>query len=96
LWVQPSAGIDFTESYAPVINDVSFRITLIGMLVWDLNKKIIHIETAFLHFDLEEIILMEIPSGMEVDNGKYLVLKKKIYGLVQSAIQFYVKLIKAL
>ena len=27
-------GIDFNESYAPVINDVSFRIMLIAKLVW--------------------------------------------------------------
>jgi hypothetical protein len=39
---------------------------------------------------------MEIQSGMEVDYGKCLVLKKTIYGLVQSARQFYVKLVKAL
>jgi hypothetical protein len=39
---------------------------------------------------------MEIPSGMEVGDGKYLVLRKTIYGLVQSARQFYAKLIKAL
>jgi hypothetical protein len=27
--------------YAPVINDVSFRIILIGMMVWNLKAKII-------------------------------------------------------
>jgi hypothetical protein len=39
---------------------------------------------------------MDIPSGIEVGEGKCLVLKKKIYGLVQSAIQFNVNLVKAL
>jgi hypothetical protein len=34
---------------------------------------------------------MEIPSGMEVGNGKFLVLKKTIYRLLQSASQFYIK-----
>jgi hypothetical protein len=67
--------------YAPVINDVSFRIILIGMMVWNLKAKIIHIETTFLYGDLEESIFMEIPSGMEVGNGKCLVLKKKIMDL---------------
>jgi hypothetical protein len=38
---------------------------------------------------------METSSGMEVDNGNFLVLKKTIYGLVQSARKF-VKLLKAL
>jgi hypothetical protein len=29
-------GIDFNESFAPVINDVSFRIMLIEKLIWNL------------------------------------------------------------
>jgi hypothetical protein len=36
-------GIHFTESYDPVINDVSFRIILIGMMVWSLKANIIHL-----------------------------------------------------
>jgi hypothetical protein len=41
-------GIDFTESYAPVINDSSYRIILIGMMLLNLKAKIIEVETAFL------------------------------------------------
>jgi hypothetical protein len=90
-------GIDFIESYVPVINDVSFRIILIGMMVWNLKAKIIDIETTSLHGDLEEeSIFMEIPSDMGVGDGKCLVLKKTMYGIEQSARQFYVKLVKAL
>ena len=40
-------GADFTESHAPVINDVSWRILTIGMLVWKLDAKIIDVSTAF-------------------------------------------------
>jgi hypothetical protein len=89
-------GINFTDSYAPVINDLSFRIILIEMMVWNLKAKIIDIETTFLHGYLEESILMEILSEMEVGKVKCLVLRKTIYGLVQSARQLYVKLVKAL
>jgi hypothetical protein len=39
---------------------------------------------------------MGIQDFMEVSDCKCLVLKKTIYGLVQSARQFYVKLVKAL
>jgi hypothetical protein len=53
-------GIDFTERYAPVINDVSFRIILIGMIIWNLKAKIIDIETTFLHSNLEESIFMAV------------------------------------
>jgi hypothetical protein len=58
---------------------------LIGMMVWNLKAKIIDIETAFLHGDLEERIYIEIPSDMQVGDGKYHDLEKTIYGLVQSA-----------
>jgi hypothetical protein len=66
------------------------------MMVWNLKVKIIDIETAFLQVDLEESISMEIPSGMEVGDGKFLVLKAKIYGIVQSTRKMYTNLVRAL
>jgi hypothetical protein len=74
-------GIDFIEKYAQIINDVSYRIILIGMIACNLNSKMIDIETVFLHGDLEESSFMEIPSHIEVANGKCIVLKKTIYVL---------------
>jgi Reverse transcriptase (RNA-dependent DNA polymerase) len=53
-------GVDFQESYAPVINDVTFQILLVTMLTWNLSGKVIDIETAFLHGDLKETIFMAI------------------------------------
>jgi Reverse transcriptase (RNA-dependent DNA polymerase) len=49
-------GIDFDESLAPVINNVSFRIMLILKLIWNLKACIVSVETAFLHGDLQEEI----------------------------------------
>jgi Reverse transcriptase (RNA-dependent DNA polymerase) len=49
-------GVDFNESFAPVINDVSFRIMLIIKLAWGLQATIIDVETAFLHGNLQEEI----------------------------------------
>jgi hypothetical protein len=43
------SGIDFSESFAPVLNGVSFRIILITKLVWDMTCSVVDIETAFLH-----------------------------------------------
>ena len=56
-------GIDFTEAYSPVVNDVVFRIMIVLQMVWKLHAKIIDVETAFLHGELEEEIWMEIPDG---------------------------------
>jgi Reverse transcriptase (RNA-dependent DNA polymerase) len=32
-------GIDFNESFAPVINDASFRIILIAKIMWGLQRQ---------------------------------------------------------
>ena len=40
-------GVDFTESYAPVINNVTWRILLIVKILLKLQSRIIDVETAF-------------------------------------------------
>jgi hypothetical protein len=89
-------GVDFTENYAPVISDVTYRIMLIAEIVWKLSSKIVDVETAFLHGDLEEEIYMDCPQGMAHDDSQCLLLQKTIYGLVQSARQFFKKLVECL
>jgi hypothetical protein len=88
-------GIDFSESFAPVLNDVSFRIMLIAKLVQDMTCSVVYIETAFLQGDFDEEIYMELSKGLEIKQQK-LMLRKTIYGLVQSARKFYEKLINVL
>ena len=63
------------------------------MLGWNLIGKAINIETVFLHGDL---ILMEIPKGMEANKNEFLILKRRIYGLFQFAREFYNKLVLSL
>jgi Reverse transcriptase (RNA-dependent DNA polymerase) len=82
------SGVNFQESFAPVIYDVTFRILLVIMLTWKLKAKVVDIKTAFLHGDLKKTIYMEIPKGMEASIDECLILNKTIYGLVQSAREF--------
>jgi hypothetical protein len=89
-------GVDFTENYAPVISNVTYRIMLIAQIVWKQMAKIIDIKTAFLYGDLEEEIYMDCPSGLDHQVNKCLLINKYIYGLVQSACQFYKKLMQIL
>ena len=90
-------GVDFTESYAPVINDVTWRMLIIAKMVWNLQAKIVDVETAFLHGDLDEEIYMEAPEGLGLDKDKECVLlKKSIYGLVQAARMYFLKFMKVL
>jgi hypothetical protein len=38
-------GVDFNESFAPVVNDVNFRIILTAKMLWDLQASIVDVET---------------------------------------------------
>jgi hypothetical protein len=56
----------------------------------------VDVETAFLHGNLQEEIYMNVPKGMSQDDNTCLMLKKTIYGSVQSAREFYNKLLSTL
>jgi hypothetical protein len=86
-------GIDFTDVYSPVVNDVTFRIMMVAEMVYKFKSKLIDIETAFLHGELgdDEIVFMDCPGGMQHNSDECLLLKKTIYGLVQSARAFFKK-----
>jgi hypothetical protein len=88
--------VDFNENFAHVVNDVSFRIILSAKLLWDLQASIVDVETAFLHGNLQEEIYMNVPKGTSQVDNTCLFLKKTIYGLVQSAREFYNKLLSTL
>jgi hypothetical protein len=89
-------GVDFTEHFAPVVNDITYRIMLVASILWRLTNVIVDVETAFLHGDLEEEIYMDCPEGLDHEPDECLLLQKTIYGLVQSARQFYKKLVHTL
>lgn len=85
------AGVDFTEVFSPVVNDVSLRLILIYQILHSLHSLLFDIQTAFLHGELSELIYMDCPDGMDHKPDECLLLIKTIYGLVQSARQFYMK-----
>ena len=63
-------GVDYTDNFAPVAHDVSFRIALARMMVEKLESLVMDVETAFLYGDIEEEIFMKSPIGMEeIDPG---------------------------
>ena len=47
-------GVDFSDNYAPVGNDVTFRVIMILRLMFGFNAVLLDVETAFLHGKLEE------------------------------------------
>ncbi len=86
-------GVDYTDNFAPVVHDVTYRLILIQKLIHNYEAEIIDVETAFLYGNLEEKIYMKIPDGLsnyvQVSNEDCLELKKSIYGLVQAARQWW-------
>jgi Reverse transcriptase (RNA-dependent DNA polymerase) len=68
----------------------------IAKLMWGLQASIVDVETAFLYGYLNEEIYMNITEGLNEDQDHCLLLKKTIYGLVQSSREFCKKLIQVL
>ena len=83
-------GVDFTDNFAPVANDITFHLMLSRKLIEKLSTRIIDVETAFLYGELEDEIYMETPVGYtecdyKIEEDKVFTLDKGIYGLVQAA-----------
>ena len=80
-------GVDFPDSFAPVMNDITFQIILILVIIYGWDMTLIDVEAAFLNGKLYKKIFMKPLDGMDLDENKCLALKQAIYGLVQAACQ---------
>jgi len=88
-------GIDYEETYSPVVRYTSIRLLMALAAKYDLDIDQMDVTTAFLHPELEEEIYMELPSGYRL-NGRTCRLKKSIYGLKQASRAWNKKLDKFL
>ena len=90
-------GLDFTDKFSPVVNDVTFRVVLTQMIIEKWDAKIVDIDNAFLNGDLEHEIYITMLEGYaecveQVEENEALKLEKAIYGLVQAARKFFKKI----
>lgn len=76
-------GIDYTDTYAPVVSLTSVRLILALAVQREFNIIHFDIKTAFLNGNISEEIYMKLPRGCEETN-KVCLLKKSLYGLKQS------------
>ena len=80
-------GIDYDETFSPVVMVRSIRIILGIAAYYDYEIWQMDVKTAFLNGFLEEDVYMTQPEGFEDpnDDGKVCKLKKSIYGLKQAS-----------
>lgn len=79
-------GIDYNETYAPVMQLTSLRTLIALATARGMYMEHMDVETAFLNAELEEDIYMEQPQEYQVAGKEHLVckLKRSLYGLKQA------------
>ena len=77
-------GIDYHETFAPVVKYKSLRIILSLATIYDLELKQMDVITAFLNAKLEEDVYMHVPHGFDTKPGTVLKLNKSLYGTKQA------------
>eukprot|EP00171_Calliarthron_tuberculosum_P023661 IDg23661t1 len=83
---QQKEGIDFAETFAPVVKFTTLRMFFATVAFMDLHCHQMDVKTAFLNGDLEQDVYMEQPQGFKDSNLKDYVckLRKALYGLKQA------------
>lgn len=78
-------GIDYNETFAPVLKYKSLRIILALAAINDLEIKQMDVETAFLNATIKEEVYMQQPEGYETGGAKSACkLNKTLYGTKQA------------
>ena len=80
-------GVDYDESFSPVVRFLSIRLILSLVAHMDLELFQMDVKTAFLIGDLDEEIYMQQPVDFITpgQENKVCKLRKSIYGLKQSS-----------
>ena len=85
-------GVDYWETYAPVVNWLSVRTLMTLSIIHDLESRSIDFVQAFPQADLDVPVWMELPWGFDRngEKGKYVLkLNKNLYGLCNASRNFW-------
>ena len=88
------AGVDYQDTFSPVVRSTSIRMLLAFATQFDLEIHQMDVKTAFLNGDLKEEIYMEQPEGFIILGKEHLVcrLHRALYGLKQASRAWYIKI----
>ena len=81
-------GIDYFETFAPVVMWLTVRLLLIMSILMKLETKQIDYTAAFIHAPIDCVVYVEMPLGFK-EKGHVWKLKKSLYGLAQSPRNFF-------
>ena len=87
-----SKGVDYMETFAPVVKLVLLRLLLAYAAIHDLDIVHWDVVAAFHTGDLDDEVYMFQTPGFDDGSGRVCHLHKSIYGLCQSACVFFQKL----
>ena len=88
---QQEYGINYFETFAPVIQWSTIRLLLILILTSNWKTRVIDYTNAFPQDNIDTDIYVELPAlfGSKIGQDKVLKLKKSLYRLKQSPRTFY-------
>uniref|UniRef100_A0AAV1VJD8 Reverse transcriptase Ty1/copia-type domain-containing protein n=2 Tax=Peronospora matthiolae TaxID=2874970 RepID=A0AAV1VJD8_9STRA len=79
-------GIDYTETFSPVVKYVTLRIVVAITKYFGWTLDLLDVVTAFLYGEMKEKVFCAIPEGVEVDEDfDCFELVKATYGLKQAS-----------
>lgn len=78
-------GIDYTETFSPVVRYASIRFLVAMAARLDLDIDQMDVVTAFLQGDLKEEVYMKQPDSLEDGTERVCRLRKSLYGLKQAS-----------
>jgi hypothetical protein len=83
-------GINFDETYSPVMSGITFRYLISLVAQKGLSMHLMDVVTAYLYGSLDSDIYMKLPEGIDISNKNHsrnmycVKLQKSLYGLKQS------------